>query len=1517
MRGFRLLATLIAFCLAASRLHAQIPSFPGAVGFGAADPGAAYLSGTTHYGGNVYHVTNLNDSGPGSFRTGVGGGGNIVVFDVGGSIQSLSPVACSSNIDIEGQTAPGGIQIFGAETSFYGRSNIICRFMHFRDGTLDPNYPGSSATNSHTNAVNLGDTNNIIMDHCTFEFAAYNNVDEAGSSDITFQNCIFADPISEQRFNCHFEGGPVTFINCLWANAHGRSPLGKANLQFVNNIVYNYGYGMDTGNSAGQFDWDVVNNYFIAGPSTSNSGDAYYQVDGNQHVYAIGNYMDGNKNGVLDGSPDNGVSGATVETNYWSTTPPLTATVNLPTLTAQNAFYTVVSNAGPVPRDQVDSQVVNNVLSLGTSGMFWTYQTSTGLGNSGYGVITGGNALPDADGSGMPDDWKAALGLSLTNPLISGSTSSTGYTYLENYLAWKALPNAFVAKNTAANPSSVVIDLSQYAAGFGTTGATYTLSNVIGGVATQTGTAPWLVTYVPTVNTSGLGGFNWTVSNSVTSMSSTCGILISQSGPSQYVRWKGNGTTNNWDTTTQNWTVINTGSATTFGGADPVTFDDSGSTSPAINLVTAVSPGGVEIAGSASNYVLSGTGVMGGNGGIEKDSLGTFTINTTQANTLAGATSVNSGTLVLDQGLGTGPIILGNGTTLDFNVSIAGNTLDVSGSATVVGKSTSALGVISGGGVFQWGTQGGYTRIDLYSNMTAFTGTMLMGTSGVNLRFDGAYGSAAGAFDLGSNGSGFYPRNGNNATFSLGSLTSDSANAYLGGASDAVTMYWSIGALNTNTTYPGVIDGTGMSIIKVGTGTFTITGTNTNYVGTTQVNAGTLVVTAPQGNSNITVNTGGTLVTNAVLSGTVTMNAGSSLYLGSSTASGNVGVLTSGSAFNINGGTTGANLYYDLSNSATATGSNDEIITSGNIGASGIINFEINLTNGTLGPGPYTLIGGGSISVSGLTLNTNIPPTNRQNIYAYRPASGSSPGYIDLSVTGNAGNLTWSGSNGATWDLNTTSTDWTGASPSTFYNLDSVTFNDTDTNGNVILSGTLQPSTIYVNNNVTNYTLSGTGGGIGGNGKLIKTGSGSLQIYPAYDTGDWAIYLEGGTLYAGAWLGNGTIYLDGGTLTVENGTYLGQSIVAETSGTINSVGGSNWITNNPGASLTSTGPVTLYVVVANGSALTIPGAMDGFQGTFEMGTSGGLVRFNGDGSYQALFDIGSSTGWFANRNGGTTVNFGALEGGPNTTLGGRQAGSGATQSNYIVGALGLNTTFAGTINNGGDLGGLNIDKVGTGNWTLSGTSNFSGNVEIEAGTLTISGSFNNAGLDFETQSGATLSLLGGTINTEVVQIDKGAFFNGYGTIDASLVNQGTTTLTNGLLTVNGDFENDGTLTVDGSATMVVNLPTDGSGSFINNGTLDIMDSPLTVLPAGYVNNGVILTSSLVTVMQAVKTGSNFSVTIQSYTGHTYQLQKSASLTAPSWQNVGAAQVGSTGTALVLTDTTATGGSMFYHIAVGP
>jgi hypothetical protein len=77
----------------------------------------------------------------------------------------------------------------------------------------------------------------------------------------------------------------------------------------------------------------------------------------------------------------------------------------------------------------------------------------------------------------------------------------------------------------------------------------------------------------------------------------------------------------------------------------------------------------------------------------------------------------------------------------------------------------------------------------------------------------------------------------------------------------------------------------------------------------------------------------------------------------------------------------------------------------------------------------------------------------------------------------------------------------------------------------------------------------------------------------------------------------------------------------------------------------------------------------------------------------------------------------------------------------------------------------------------------------------------------------------------------------------------------------------------------------------------------------------VLDYSAVKVKSAAHDGNTFTLTVDGYTGHTYQLQKSTSLEA-GFTNTGTPKTGETGTVLTFSDDT-TGPRGFYRIAVDP
>ena len=155
--------------------------------------------------------------------------------------------------------------------------------------------------------------------------------------------------------------------------------------------------------------------------------------------------------------------------------------------------------------------------------------------------------------------------------------------------------------------------------------------------------------------------------------------------------WRGDGVNNRWDVnTTADW--INSGSPSVFHNQDNATFDDSGSNTPAINLLGIVSPSVLTV-DAVQDYTFSGAGLIDGGASLVKNNTGNLFLLTT--NTYTGSTLISGGTIQVGNGTVSGDIGTGNVTdnaSLIFNQpdsrSVAAN---ISGSGSLIQQGSAML----------------------------------------------------------------------------------------------------------------------------------------------------------------------------------------------------------------------------------------------------------------------------------------------------------------------------------------------------------------------------------------------------------------------------------------------------------------------------------------------------------------------------------------------------------------------------------------------------------------------------------------------------------------------------------------------------------------------------------------------------------------------------------------------------------------------------------------------------------
>ncbi len=431
-----------------NRFRVRHLAFPGAEGYGRFAIGGR--------GGKVYHVTNLNDSGPGSLREAVEAEGpRTVVFDVGGLITLKSRIIPRNPyITIAGQTAPGpGICIRNYTFGGYGCHDMIKRFVRIRLGTL----AGHSM-----DGTGLASCSDCIFDHLSICWTLDEAISTRGAGNISIQRCIVSEallnhPMYSGGYGGSIGGDVASLHHNLLAHNAGRNwslagALDQASrhqgrLDIRNNVVYNwYKRTCDGGAKYVQF----VNNYYKPGPASvvfhvlmpERNNIAGF---GPQDYYVSGNIMEGRYGadqpwaGLV--KPHDEELSAFVQTEPFFE-PYVT------THTAEAAFDNVLADVGcNIPKlDKYDQRIIAETRN-GTTHFVGSLTNTPGVVNT-QDDVGGWEAYIDdypevhrpagwdTDGDGMPNAWEIEQGLDPDNPNDGNhDRNGDGYTELEDYLA--------------------------------------------------------------------------------------------------------------------------------------------------------------------------------------------------------------------------------------------------------------------------------------------------------------------------------------------------------------------------------------------------------------------------------------------------------------------------------------------------------------------------------------------------------------------------------------------------------------------------------------------------------------------------------------------------------------------------------------------------------------------------------------------------------------------------------------------------------------------------------------------------------------------------------------------------------------------------------------------------------------------------------------------------------------------------------------------------------------------------
>lgn len=364
-------------------------------------------------GGDILRVTNLNDTGPGSFRDAVTASGpRIVLFEVSGTVQLDSPLFIDDGrLTIAGQSAPSpGITIHATCGIRLEAEDVVIQHLRIRRGDHN-RCPSSRGIANHLDTVWIrNNAARIIFDHVSVSWGIDGSLDINAATGPQPTDIVIADSIISETLKCSYHveispnvpchsramlvapnasgGSNLTLARNLFAHHSNRFPAVSAgwNVTNHNNVMYNHSSDPEKIGRHGAADYingrrasfavraenhiAQIGTVAISGPDTPPrtktirtqnlfTGSTMYLRD-NVGYLVTGPTGDGQWSSVHD----SGV--ASTQADFRTDTEPAYLR-NWDILPSNETEGYVLSAAGarPLDRDPVDARIVNDVRTRG------------------------------------------------------------------------------------------------------------------------------------------------------------------------------------------------------------------------------------------------------------------------------------------------------------------------------------------------------------------------------------------------------------------------------------------------------------------------------------------------------------------------------------------------------------------------------------------------------------------------------------------------------------------------------------------------------------------------------------------------------------------------------------------------------------------------------------------------------------------------------------------------------------------------------------------------------------------------------------------------------------------------------------------------------------------------------------------------------------------------------------------------------------------------------------------------